>query len=185
MSDADTGIGFVTPSFYGDLEQCALLCESIEKFCTDPYRHYLLIDRVDVDKFKALGARNTEIIAKEDLLPGWVSGWRMPLPRKNRYVRLSLKSRPIRGWIAQQMVKLSAVAQLRHEHVVMVDSDVFLLKPFSAGQLVRNGLSPLYAKPGAIRGGELEFGRHVEWQRVSESVLGLPPADEPFVDFIT
>lgn len=184
-ADQRATLAFVTPSYFGDFEQCKLLCESIAKYCEDEYRHYLLIDRRDVPLFSTLETARTTVVAKEDLLPSWVARWRLPLPKKNRFVRLSLKSRPIRGWIAQQMCKLAMVEQLEHEHVIMVDSDVVLVKPFSVASLLQNGLSPLYAKPNAIWSDEMSHGRHLDWQRVSERMLGLPEAPEPLVDFIT
>ncbi len=182
----ETQLSFLTPSFFGDFEQCTLLCESLEKFVVEDYVHYLIVDRADCKLFRSLENSRTKVLSKEEVLPSWVSSWRFPLPQKNRYVRLSLKSRPIRGWIAQQMAKLSLCVQLKHEHVIMVDSDVFLTRRFEANALIENGLSPLFCNMGAIDPRtEPKHAMHEVWQRMSEKMLGSEVLDPPYPDFIT
>jgi len=178
----DRRLAFLTPSFYGDFEQCGFLCESLAKFVVDDYIHYLVVDRADVPLFRQLESSRTQVIAKEDILPPWIVKIRIPLPKKGRNVRLSLKSRPVRGWHVQQMAKLTVCSQVEHDNVIMVDSDVFLAKRFRVAEVVGDGLPPLYCRPDVITDA---LPRHVDWQRTASRILGLPAPTFPSADFIT
>ncbi|MEQ8966746.1 MAG: DUF6492 family protein [Azospirillaceae bacterium] len=178
----DRRLAFLTPSFYGDFERCAFLCESLSKFVVDDFIHYLVVDRSDVSLFRDLESPTTRVIAKEDILPSWIIKVRIPLPKKGRNVRLSLKSRPVRGWHVQQMAKLTTCAELDHELVVMVDSDVFLTRRFEVAEVTGGGPPPLYCKPAVITEA---LPRHVAWQQTANRVLGLTAPEFPSPDFIT
>jgi hypothetical protein len=66
---------------------------------------------------------------------------------------------------------------------VHADSDVVLLRPFSAVSVVdRGGRVRLYARPDYI---DEALSDHVRWHRSGEKLLGIGPAGLPLPDFIS
>jgi len=160
-----TTFALLTPSYRGDFERCQFLCETVERFVKPPYRHYLIIDQRDADLFSSLKSRRTELITVESVLPWWIK--RLPFARR---WWLSLKTPPIRNWILQQLVKLSAPDYTTEDVLVFVDSDVAFVRPFDPQTLVRDGKVRLFDVPG-----EGNFGEHHAYNRVAGKLLGLPP----------
>lgn len=181
--EASGDLAFLTPSFFGDFEQCRLLNESLARFVKDDFHHYIVVDAADYSLFKVLDSSYTTVLTKEDVLPSWVSRFRFKVPRKNRYFRFSWKSRPIRGWIAQQMAKLQVCVQLKQSTVIIVDSDVFVCRDFALSDIMQDGKVPLYLKPNVIFAEELPT--HIEWFKTANSILGLPERELPGPDFIS
>lgn len=180
---SDSKIAILTPSFHGDLHHCRLLVESLARFLKDDYIHYIVVDRTDVPLFRPLQSACTEIVAKEDILPKWISPWRVPLPRKGRVCRPSLKSWPIRGWIYQQMAKVQMCHDIEQDMVIMSDSDVFLVRDLRVADLVKDdGLAPLYRLPDQ---NDLSRVDHVKWHLTSNRVLGLPEPTFPAPNYIS
>ena len=89
---------------------------------------------------------------------------------------------PVRGWILQQVIKLAAVAACEEDVVLLVDSDIEFLRPFTAETFVRNGVVRFYRKPDEI---DERLPRHMIWHRVARALLGLPPAEPPYTDYIS
>ena len=89
---------------------------------------------------------------------------------------------PVRGWILQQVIKLAAVSACEEDVVLLVDSDIEFLRPFTAETFIRNGVVRFYRKPNAI---SEQLPRHMIWHRVARSLLGLPPAEPPYTDYIS
>ena len=155
----------VTPSFRTDAERCALLVESIERFVAPHVRHYVAIDRRDLALFRSLASARTELLIVEDIVPGWL--FRVPGIRR---FWLSLRSRPVKNWILQQLVKLSIPSVLQTDVLLYSDSDVFFIKPFDPRSLERDGKVPLYRETG--QRGLVAFND--SWQAVGSRLLGLP-----------
>ena len=88
----------------------------------------------------------------------------------------------MRGWILQQVVKLAAVAASEDDVVLLVNSDIEFLRPFAVDTFVRNGVVRFYSKPDEI---DERLPRHMFWHRVARALLGLPPAEPPFTDYIS
>jgi hypothetical protein len=88
----------------------------------------------------------------------------------------------VRGWILQQLVKLAAVAASEDDAVLLVDSDIEFIRPFGVETFVRNGVTRFYRKPDEIDG---RLPRHMIWHRVARALLGLPPAEPPYTDYIS
>jgi hypothetical protein len=114
----------ITPSYKPDFERCQLLCHSIEKFSQSAVNHYVVVDREDLALFRQLQGPQTHIITKEEIVPWWIKR----LPRVNAW--LNLKGLPIRGWILQQIIKLSMAQYVTDDVLVFIDSDVFFIRPF-------------------------------------------------------
>jgi hypothetical protein len=133
----------ITPSFRLDFERCALLAESVRRFVPGAAPHYLVVDRRDVRIFRALEGPRTRLLVVEDIVPWWIAR----LPRIRRFW-WSWRSRPIKNWILQQIVKLSVASVVREDVLYFVDSDVLFVAPFDPRSLERDGRVPLFVEHG-------------------------------------
>jgi Family of unknown function (DUF6492) len=177
-----TSVAFVTPSYRLDRDRCALLNRSLDA-CAPSFEHWIVVDRGDLPLFRSLQNNRTNVVAKEEVLPVWV--------RRLDTLRIGLRSnvwvqargRPIRGWLLQQMVKLAVAEQLSADVLVHADSDVVLVRPFSAASVVDGGgRVRLYARPDCI---DEALPDHVGWHRSAEKLLDIGPAGLPTTDFIS
>jgi hypothetical protein len=67
--------------------------------------------------------------------------------------------------------------------VLIVDSDVVLVRPTSPERFTDDGRLRLYRAEAAVHAG---LERHVVWHRVARRLLGLPPAPGlPLPDYVT
>ena len=82
-------------------------------------------------------------MAKEEVLPVWVTSVDTLKLGLRSNIWLQARGRPIRGWLLQQLVKLAVARSLNVDIVVHADSDVVLLRPFSTDTGRRAG------RPGA------------------------------------
>ena len=180
--DLTASVAFVTPSYRLDLERCALLNRSLGA-CAPSFEHWIVVDRGDLGLFRPLQNNRTHVVAKEDVLPLWlrrVDTLRIGL-RSNIWVQA--RGRPIRGWLLQQLVKLAIAESLSADVLVHADSDVVLLRPFSAASLVDEcGRVRLYERPAHV---DQALPEHIRWHRSAERLLDLGPAEVPMPDFIS
>ena len=119
----------ITPSFRGDIERCRLLVESADRFVPADIAHYLVVDRRDQALFQPMVGGRTRLCVVEDVVPRWlrrVPPW-MPLGSR---VWMNFRGPPVRNWMLQQIVKLSANRFAAAERFVFVDSDVFFVAPW-------------------------------------------------------
>jgi hypothetical protein len=154
----------VTPTFRLDREQAELNVETAAHYVAPHVRQYLVIDRRDVPLFAHLKSSRVELLTVEDVIPRWI--FRVPGVRK---FWMSLRSRPIRNWILQQIVKLTMPTQAREDVLLYTDSDTFFVAPFDPRSLERDGKPPFFAEvlPDAVAFND-------EWHRVAAGLLGLP-----------
>ena len=180
--ETDLSASLVTCSFSGDFDVCRLLCETVDRFVPEDIAHQLYVPRKDMALFAPLASARRRIGAQEDLLPGWF--WKAPLPgprwrallhlpRRNIY--LTPYSLPVRGWIAQQIMKIAATAASDTEIVVHVDSDNAFIRPLLPKHLAQNGRVRLYRNPEMVG-----MDSHRLWHAAAGRLLGLPP--RPFYD---
>src|ERR1700704_2625578 len=103
-------VGLVTPTYGRDLERCALLCESVDRYVTSFAKHYLIVVDEELPLFAGFNAGRREVLPLSQLLPSWLK----PLPRfirrNNRRYWWSLRARPVSGWHVQQFVKIRAAS---------------------------------------------------------------------------
>lgn len=151
----------VTPSYTPDFERCQLLAKSVQKF-VQPATHYIIVTQKDFPLFQQLQGPTTEILVVESLIPRWL--FKVPL-FKNGW--LSLKTPPVRNWILQQIVKLSAGFQLEKDVLVYVDSDLSFIRPFNLQTLVRGDQVRLFHADDRTPIGD--------WDLATAKLLGLPP----------
>ncbi len=186
MTEGFPGLSLITLSFAGDLETCRLLCESVDRFAPDEARHLLVVPRADMALFRPMAGRRRVVVAEEEFLPRWLHKLPMPgpawrrrlgLPRRNVYV--SFRGRPVRGWIAQQIMKLTAAAMAETDAVLHLDSDTALVRPLGLDALVRGDLFRLARFPGAG-----QTAMHAPWHRAASKLLDLPASDYHGADYI-
>ena len=65
-------MSLVTPSYVGDLERFALLCESIDRYLTSYERHYVLVHDDEMQHFAKFKSNKRTIIPSSKLLPTWL-----------------------------------------------------------------------------------------------------------------
>ena len=56
----------------------------------------------------------------------------------------SFKTFPVRGWVKQQLIKLAIGEHLNEDYFLIVDSDIFFIKPFQLEDYVLAGKYPFY-----------------------------------------
>ncbi len=165
----------ITPSYALDFERCRLLVESVRALVAPDITHYVIVDRRDEALFQSLRGPRTQVAVKQSILPWWLH----QIPSSSRWW-LSLKGLPIRGWIVQQIVKLSVDAVTRADVCVFMDSDTVLIKPFDPRRAERGGTVPLFREilPAEDR-------HNTRWHAEAERLLGLPAAPSPRAGYVT
>ena len=178
----------LTLSFSSDYDYCRMLCESVDRFGAPAVPHRLFVPTRDLALFAPLaGPRRTIGSQDRDLLPRWL--WKLPmpprwlrellrLPRRNIY--LSPFGLPVRGWIAQQIMKIAAAAESPAEVVLHVDSDGVFIRPLTMEALVRpDGKVRFYRDPRPS-----DLATHQRWRETACRLLGLRPESIEAGDYI-
>lgn len=168
----------ITKSFAPDLELCSDLNRSVLECAPASVQHHIIVPRQDLKLFEQLAGPRTRIRCDADFLPNSF----LALPFGNFTVNLRQPLPPVRGWILQQIVKLAAVAAAEDDVVLVADSDVEFVRPFEPETFVQDGVVRLYRKPNAIAE---QLPRHMAWQRVARTLLGLPARQPPYTDYIS
>jgi hypothetical protein len=173
-----TRMTVITKSFAPDFKLCAALNRSVLANSPDTVQHQIIVPRSDLKLFDRLTGPRTHVRCEADLLPSTF----VRLPFVNIMINLRQPLPPVRGWIQQQMVKLAAIAASEDDVVLVVDSDVEFIRPFTAEMFVRDGTVRFFCKSDQIG---KRLSRHMTWHRVARTLLGLPPAEPPYPDYIS
>jgi hypothetical protein len=136
------------------------------------------VPRSDLKLFGRLAGPRTHIHCETDFLPRTF----VPVPFINIKVNLRCPLPPVRGWIQQQVIKLAAVAASKEEAVLIADSDVEFFRRFTAEIFIRDGNVRFFCNPNHV---DERLPRHMIWHRVARELLGLPPAEPPYPDYIS
>lgn len=160
----------VTPSYGKDSELCRELNRSILEWMPEDVKHHIVVPSQDVPMFRMLAGNRTEIHDVGEFLPSTM--WK--LPTLNMWVNAERPWPPVRGWIAQQLIKLSAAAAADADAVLLVDSDMVFVAPTNLESFLPDGQLAMYRKPHAVHGG---LPRHRMWLESARSLLGLGPAE--------
>lgn len=175
-------IAILTPSFRPDFDRLVQLHESVLEFTDESVTHHVIVPRRDLPLFRALESPRLRVWAEADFLPaGFVATDGLAaavkklrfLPSMVRFSALNLRRPwpPVRGWVLQQLLKLSAGPKLGACAVVIIDSDVVLLRPMPAALFFRDETVRLFEMPNAITS---DMDRHVKWTQTAHRLLGLP-----------
>jgi len=175
-SGLDGRIAIVTPSFARDFTLCSELNESVLKYLPSSTKHYIIVDGKDVGLFKVLADSRTIVAAVEDVIPR--GHFRLPAPKGWWFSSAALV--PAKGWLIQQLVKLSAARILDESVQLNVDSDVRFVRPVDPALFVRDGKTRLYRKPGGIVAGM----QHVKWHNNVCRLLNVNPDALPMADYV-
>lgn len=168
----------ITKTFAPDFDLCASLNRSVLENSPDTIHHHIIAPRSDLKLFGRLAGPRTHIRCEADFLPRTF----VRVPFSNIMVNLGRPFPPVRGWIQQQVIKLAAIAASEDEAVLVADSDVEFVRPFTAEMFVRNGTVRFFRKPDQI---DKQLSRHMTWYRVARELLGLPPLAPPYPDYIS
>ncbi len=162
----------VTPSFYLDYDICRILIESVHRHVPEDVKHYLIVSADDVKLFKGFADSRTRVLVQEEVVQERF--WRVPFARR---WRVNMHTLPIRGWIWQQMVKMSIAQGIDADAYMCIDSDCFFVKPFDPRSLVQDGKVPIFRE-------EKDFYKTHDdtqkWAVVSRQLLRLPPLSQPY-----
>jgi hypothetical protein len=168
----------ITPSYAPDFQRCRLLCQSISQHVQGHHEHLIIIDKKDYQLFAELENNQTRLIIKEDILPGWIV--KIPFSKKWWF---SFKTLPVRGWILQQIVKLSAFEFSDADNFLFIDSDVTFIRSFNVNQLQQSNqysLSSLDRKKE-----DYQDKRKQRWHQFAADLLELPEETPLVKDYIS
>ncbi len=171
--------GLVTVSYRGDLPLAKELCASVDRFVDEAMEHVLIVPASDVELFAPLATARRRIVTVETVLPGSfrrvMRSFKLqlgPLSRRFREMWLT-PSGLIRGWIMQQIVKLSSDAATNADIIVFADSDLVFVAPLTMDHLTKGNRARLYLRPGETR----DSAKHRAWHSAAARLLGLPSND--------
>ncbi len=169
-------LAIITPSYAPDFERCKLLCQSIKRFINPHPRHYIIVDADDLELFSSLESEHTTILTLESIIPSWL----IKLPLKRNFW-VSWKTIPIRGWIIQQIIKISVAQQMEEDIAMFVDSDVFFIRDFDVQHLFKGDKTRLFCD---AQGNEVQKKMHLKWHQSATKLLGLEAVNPEIPDYI-
>ncbi|MEU6715905.1 DUF6492 family protein [Nonomuraea sp. NPDC046802] len=167
-----TKLAVVTPSFGPDAELFAQLHASVLAHTTDDTVHHVIVPPRDKALFGRYAGPRCRVWTEPELLPRRY----VRLPRSGLWINTLRPWPPIRGWVIQQALKLSATAMIEADAVLIADSDIVLVRPVEAAAFRAGGQLCLHRAEGAVHTG---MTRHVRWHQVARDLLGLPDAPPP------
>jgi hypothetical protein len=162
-------VSIITPSLARDYESCRLLCDTVDRYVTGGFTHFIVISATDRPLFAHLEGPNRRLVDEATLLPRSLIS--LPVRWKNRRYR----------WHVQQLLKFSMAISQPNQRVMFVDSDNFFVRPFDLAAFAGGATIPLQLDPGAVDGRDAD---HVTWLENAHRVLGLPAPELPANDFI-
>ena len=160
-----TAITIVTCSYGPDAGRCRRLCQSVDRFVPADIEHCVIVPRRDYPLFSDLHRGRRRVYITEEVVPG--NFHHLPVARK---LWLGPGAWPVRGWIMQQVTKLSANYVADTELLMFADSDLELIRPLDKELICRGGELRLHRIPGAKSTGD-----HLQWHRRAALLLGQPP----------
>lgn len=165
-----------TKTFKNDLADFAKLCETIDRHMPD-VRHYVLIDRVDLPLFARFASPKRIIVDCDEALPELHQ-----FQLLNRRLWWRFPAKIVRGWIYQQLAKISFVAGCTEDAIVLVDSDTKFIAPVQDRHVFDRDRVVLFRNPGKPSGGA---GQSDRWHNFALKVLGQPENGYTGADYIS
>ena len=165
-----TDFAVLTPSYAPD----APLFEALHRSVLDHTDavHYVVVPPADRALFARYEGERCRIWTYPELLPKRY----LATPKTGIWLNARRPWPPVRGWVLQQAVKLAAAARFDARAVLMMDSDVVLIRHTTPESFAVNGRIGLFRAENAVHDG---MPRHVRWHAVARDLLGLPPSSGP------
>jgi Family of unknown function (DUF6492) len=179
-------LAVITPSYAGDLDRFALLCESFDRFAAGDVEHLVMVADHDAALFQPFATPRRRIIMDSQLLPAWLKRVRQPWNGRSLWISTSLRYPiwPMRGWHIQQIRKLLAARHTTAATLLMADSDTVFIRPVAAANAMLGAATRLFCIPAHIDPAAPGHDRHGLWYRGAADLLGLPQPEPPFDDYI-
>jgi hypothetical protein len=162
----------VTPTYGPDLDLFSDLHASVLRWFPADVRHVAVVNEPDLPLFRHFEGPRCLVIGVRDVLPRSV--WALPLTKL--WINFRRAVPPLRGWILQQLIKLSVAELMSERVIVMADSDLVFIRPVTVATFAPGGPVRLYRLDDGV--GE-SLRRHLRWHAVAHDLLGLPPAPPP------
>lgn len=175
-------VSVVTASYAADFERCRLLCETLDRHVSGFDKHYILVAGHDVARFEALASKDRIVIDERDLLPRWLHVVRDPTSLAPRYVWLSFRTKPLRGWHVQQLRRIAIADHVPADALLYCDSDVVFLRDFDCATLWRPDGLRFLRRPGALSDPKLAPQRL--WSANAGHALGIAAGKVSLEDYI-
>jgi len=167
-------LAIVTCSYRPDLDRCRTLCQSVQKYVDPQIEHVIIVPRRDRAAFMSLANKRTRIVTVQSILP--IAAMQIPFQRRWWLTACSL---PVRGWIMQQLTKLSAVQAVDTDAIMFADSDLVFVRPFTADRVWKDGKLRLHRVPGPP-----PKPTHQRWHHDAGQLMGLPASQWYGADYI-
>ena len=155
---------FITTSYSGDLQRFALMRRSVKMFAAERYTHLAVVNTDDCAQFRRhfRGDTDLEIVPSADVLPRNVERQRRKSGLPGKVERLfNQKFVRRKGWYAQQLMKIFALAQCPADAAVFIDSDVFLCRPLARDFFFVDGNLKLFRRPAVdAEGFDFDISTH-------------------------
>jgi hypothetical protein len=162
----------VTPTYAPDLELFSDLHQSVLEHFPSDVRHLAIVPKRDLVLFRRFEGPRCTVFEVGDVLPRSV----LAVPFTKLWMDVRQPVPPLRGWIIQQLVKLSVADQASERIIVTADSDLVFIRPVSLATLVPDARTRLYRLDDGV--GD-SLSRHLRWHAVAHKLLGLPTAPPP------
>lgn len=166
----------LTKTFHQDLSVFERLCDSIDEHNPD-LTHYVVIDKSDEAVFARFASDRRILLRADKLLPEFLE---LNLPGRRIWYRPPFHL--VRGWIYQQLAKMQAVSGLKEDAVVLIDSDVLLMRSIQHDHVFDGDRVKLYHAPDKPSGPASESDK---WHDVASQALGLPATGYTGADYIS
>jgi len=176
-----TAVGLITPTYSPDLERCALLCESVDRYVTSFSRHYLIVPDDELALFATFNGGRRIVMPLSEVLPSWLKPLPRFIERNRRRYWWSMRAKPVSGWHVQQFAKIATACLIPEVVSCLLDSDVVFFQPFDAAATGQNNRLPLFFRPREVTE---ETTLHAAWVRSTHRLLGLETPTFPADDFI-
>ena len=105
-SGVTKSVALMTPTYRGDLDRFALLCESLDRFVSGYDRHYVIVNDDDVALFARFDNSRRTVLPSSRFLPCWLKALPRFVSRKGRRTWWSFRSGPLHGWHIQQLLRI-------------------------------------------------------------------------------
>jgi Family of unknown function (DUF6492) len=166
-------LAVITPTYRGDAAIFADLHRSVLEFTPEDTVHHIVVPPSDRALFARYQGPRCRVWTSSELLPKRYLPLRLG---RLEFVNMRRPWPPVRGWISQQAQKIAIAGRLDARVVLLVDSDIVLVRPVRAERFFLGGQLGMYRDE---KGVNAEMDRHVIWHRVARELFGLPAAPPP------